>query len=76
MRDYRLPLIIKRHNESFEIRDAAEVALAFVYYENEPSRRDVLKRVAEDEGREIAKAIARHLTLVAAKPKMSRWEVY
>jgi hypothetical protein len=40
--------------ESFCIRDASNQALAYVYFEDEKGRRDVMKRLTRDEARRIA----------------------
>lgn len=42
--------------------DAAGTNLSYLYYENEPIRRQSTKRVTRDEAVEMAKIIARALT--------------
>jgi hypothetical protein len=45
--------------ESFCIRDAKGQELAYVYYEDEKGRRDVMGRLTKDEARRIAANIAK-----------------
>jgi hypothetical protein len=47
------------------VNDAAGQALAYVYFEDEKGRRDVMKRLTKDEARRIAVNIAKLPTLVA-----------
>lgn len=58
----KLSLRIKRHDESYEVRDALGAAMSYTYFEDETGRQDRLRRVSEAEAREIAKLIARALT--------------
>ena len=62
---YTLPLCIRKRDESFVVEDASGVALAFVYFEDEPTRRALVKRVPSADARTIAQAIARALTAEA-----------
>ncbi len=58
------PWQLIEHPESFEIADAAGNHLAFVYYEDELSRRQTLHRLSKDEARRIAGQILRLPELV------------
>ncbi len=57
----RLPLRITRSGESIRIEDADGRAI-YLYVEDEPSRRDLMKRWTSAEAQAIAKVIARALT--------------
>jgi hypothetical protein len=46
---------------------AAGRALCYLYYEEEPTRRDVVKCLSREEARRIAKAIARLPELITAE---------
>jgi hypothetical protein len=52
------PWSIEEIIESFKIVDATGEALAYVYFENEKGRRDIMNRVTKDEARRIAVNIA------------------
>ena len=58
----KLPLRIKRHENSYQILDADDRSVCFVYYENEESRRDLLKMMTSSEAEIIIKKIARALS--------------
>jgi hypothetical protein len=53
------PWSIVDHPESFAIADATGQALAYVYFEDEPGRRQAMKRLTRDEARRIAVNIAK-----------------
>ena len=56
-----LPLRICRSAEAFSIRDAADRAVCHVYFEDEQSRRQAIRRFTEAEARQISQTIARML---------------
>jgi uncharacterized membrane protein len=62
---YALPLRIRPHGAAFAVEDANEIALAYVYFEDEPSRRALVKQLRRDDARAVAQAIARALTEAA-----------
>lgn len=71
----RLPLRIIRHETSFSIRDASDMAICYVYFDKgNPGERAIRKLMSEEEAEPIAKQIARALTeaereKAAASPK-------
>ncbi len=58
-RAFAKPWQLIEHPESFEIADASGNHLAFVYYEDELSRRQTLHRLSKDEARRMAEQILR-----------------
>jgi hypothetical protein len=58
-RRFPTPWTIDEGTERFIIRDANGQALAYVYYEDEKGRRDVMHRLTRDEARRIALNIAK-----------------
>jgi hypothetical protein len=58
----RPPFRIVRLEACFVIRDASGISLAYVYFENDPTRAIILKVPAEAEARELAQRIARDLS--------------
>lgn len=57
-----LPLKIHRKAESFQVVDSDGRSLAYVYFEDVPERRAMMKRLTEAEAREVAQRIARALS--------------
>lgn len=55
----KLPFRIIRAPESYCIEDAAGVRFGYVYFENEPGRRNATRRLTEAEALEIVKRQAR-----------------
>ncbi len=62
------PWRVIEHDAHFEVTDAADVSLAVVYFEDEPSRQPMIKRLSKDEARRLAQEIARHPALRRLKP--------
>ena len=52
---------ITRTEKAFVIRDTNGVALAYVYFEADPSRRMIISGLTEDEALAVAKTCARAL---------------
>ncbi len=64
---YRLPLRIRKTGEFFAVEDARGVALAYVYFEDEPSRRGLVNRLSGAHAKAVAQTIARALTEAAKR---------
>ena len=58
----RLPLRVRIESEAVVVRDTIGTGLSYIYFEDEPIRRQSAKRVTKAQAREIARAIARTLT--------------
>lgn len=58
-----LPLKIRQYDESFGITDASDRAIAFFYFEEDPSRRLLTKKLGPDEAKACAQMAAKALTL-------------
>lgn len=59
-RRFTRPWQIIEHDESFEITDATGQNLAFIYFEDNPTRRTLMPaRLSKDEARRLAREIAR-----------------
>jgi hypothetical protein len=57
VRRFPPPWSIVERSESFAITDAAGQALAYVYFEDDPGRRQAMKRLTRDEARRIPPAL-------------------
>jgi hypothetical protein len=53
------PWKLEEQDESFQIREAADRILAYVYFEDEPTRRNFSKRLSKDDARWLAQQILR-----------------
>jgi len=56
--------LLEEQGASFRIRDAAGRILAYVYFENEPTRRNFSKRLSKNDARRMAQLILRLPELV------------
>jgi hypothetical protein len=63
---YTLPLRIRKSGESFPVEEANGVALANVYFEEDPSRRGLVNRLSGADAKAVGQMIARAL-MEAAK---------
>ncbi|TLG75167.1 hypothetical protein [Methylocystis sp. B8] len=59
---YALPLRVRKIGESYVVADLNGIALAYVYFEDEPTRRGIAKRLTSDDAKAVAQTIARALT--------------
>jgi hypothetical protein len=53
-RSFPVPWSIEENTERFIVKDATGQALGYFYYDEEPQRRSVDKRLAKDEARQMA----------------------
>lgn len=58
-RRYPPPWKIEEGSESYIVTDATGQRLAFIYFENEPQRQAILKRISRDDAWQLARAITR-----------------
>ncbi|GEM_PF-4569818 len=63
---YTLPLRIQMAAESFVVEDAGGVSLAHVYFEEDPSRRELFNRIAGSDAKAVAQTIAHALSAVSS----------
>jgi hypothetical protein len=62
---YTSPIRIRKAAESFAVEDANGIALAYVYFEDEPTRRALVNRLCSANAKSVAQTIARALTAKA-----------
>jgi len=53
------PWKIEEQDESYVVVDGLGQKLAFLYFENEPTRQGILKRLSKDDAWKLARAITR-----------------
>jgi hypothetical protein len=58
-RRYPPPWKIEEGSESYVVTDATGQRLAYIYFENEPQRRSIMKRISRDDAWQLARAITR-----------------
>jgi hypothetical protein len=58
-RRYPPPWKIEEGAESYIVTDASGQRLAFIYFENEPQRQSIMKRISRDDAWQLARAITR-----------------
>ena len=63
-RSFAKPWKIEEQGESFQLRDAAGHILAYVCFEDEPTRRNFSMRLSKDDARRMAQQILRLPELV------------
>lgn len=68
------PWSIIERGESFCVMDSAERTLAFVYYEDDPTRRGFMRRLSKNDARRMAEQILRLPELVALERQMRNQE--
>jgi hypothetical protein len=51
---YSRPWVLVENEESFRVDTASSVHLAYFYFEDEPGRRDVMKRMTREEARRLS----------------------
>lgn len=58
----QLPLKITRFKESYIVRDDRGISICAVYFDDDPKRAIVTKRMSQDEAEAVVKHIARALS--------------
>lgn len=66
---YAPPLRVRKIGESYVVADINGTALAYVYFEDEPSRRGMSNRLSGPDAKAVAQVIARALTEEAKSPE-------
>jgi len=64
-RKFRRPWKFEEKSESFVVSDADDHPLAYVYFEDEIKRREIMRRLTKDEARRVAANIAKLPELLA-----------
>jgi hypothetical protein len=59
------PWKVAKGTESYVATDAAGQRLAYVYFENEPIRQGIMKRISRDDAYQLARAITRIRALLS-----------
>jgi hypothetical protein len=58
-RCFQPPWVAEDRASCFVVKDRAGQELAYIYYENDPRRRSIVKLLSRDEARSIAAAVAK-----------------
>lgn len=58
-RRYPSPWTIEEGTESYIVMDARGQRLAYIYFEDEPQRQGIMKRISKDDAWQLARAITR-----------------
>lgn len=58
-RRYPPPWRVEEREESYIVTDATGQHLAFIYFEDEPQRQMIVKRISKDDAWQLARAITR-----------------
>jgi hypothetical protein len=64
VRPFSKPWQLIEHPESFEIADSAQRTLAYVYFADDPTRANFMRRLSKDDARRMAQQILRLPELV------------
>lgn len=64
VRPFSKPWNLVEHDESFEVQDSAARTLAFVYFSDDPNRRNFMRRLSKADARRMAQQILRLPQLV------------
>ena len=59
---FSLPLRVRKIGESYVVANLNDVSLAYVYFEDEPTRRRLSGRLSSADAKAVAQTIARALT--------------
>lgn len=58
-RRYPAPWKVEEHRESYAVLDATGRQLVFIYFEDEPQRQTIMRRMGKDDAWQLARAITR-----------------
>ena len=64
VKPFSKPWKLLEDDESFEVQDSAGRSLAFVYFSDDPNRRNFMRRLSKDDARRMAQQILRLPELV------------